>query len=560
MRLIKLVFAGVFLSWIIISCQSVEKKQVVLKEGTLDFKKEVVRLDSLGVGLQKTVHRFNSAETRMSNRPNWNVELKPFVDANFNRSGVIEKYTKGVYESPLTGWKDVVWVANDDKLTTQWAIYRYQNDSCIGARMSVEKITDAYQLVEQLSYAPQYGYTIDNMQNLEYINDEQFYLEVGFSNSKQPWRMFFDIGKQSIPINFDLKIQSEELTISFHQGIEIIEVQALKTDSGYYAEMPIFQSYLKFEKSNDTIVGTFHNLDKGPQYIIPFSAMKLPVSQYLDYNPNIEYPDFKGKWEVHFGEGDGAYAAIGLFDRLGNDLIGTFATETGDYRFLQGKILGDSFSLSTFDGAHLFLFTGKISGDQIVDGHFYSGSHYTNTWSAKKNNAFELKDPNSMTALQNDAQKVNFTFPDLNQNPISLSDAEYQNKVVIVQILGSWCPNCMDETKYFKELYEKYHDQGLEIIGLSFERSSEFEKAKNSLSKAISELDVPYKMLIAGTPKNSGQALPMITEILSYPTSIILDKNGDVIKIHTGFYGPGTGDYYKNYTKETEELLEKLLR
>lgn len=560
MGVYKLFLAGISLSVVLFSCQTEEQKSIERKSGTLDFNVEQARLDSLKEGMSKTVWRSNAVEKKQSKSPNWAVELKPFLDADFNRPGVIEKYSKTIFESPLSGWKDIVWVANDPKQTTRWSVYRYQGDTCIGVSIGVNKETEAYRMSEQLTYMPSYGYVIENAQNLNYLDGEQFFLEAQFENKAQPWRMFFNIGEQSIPVNFDLKITSEKTELLFYQGKETIVVEAIKTDSGYFAEMPIFQSYLKFEKNNDTLIGTFHNLDKGPKYVVPFEASRLSVSHRLNYDPTQNYANLAGKWEVHFGKGDDAYAAIGIFDRLGDDLIGTFATETGDYRFLQGKIVGDSFSLSTFDGSHLFLFTGKIKGDEITGGHFYSGTHYTNIWTAKRNEQFELADPNKMTSLKGEEEQVNFTFPDLDNRLVSLSDEEYRNKVVLIQILGSWCPNCMDETRYFVELYNKYHDQGLEIIGLSFERSTEFEDAKKSLSKAITGLNVPYKMLIAGTPGESGKALPMLTEILSYPTSIIIDRNGNVVKIHTGFYGPGTGDYYQKYTQETETLLEQLLR
>lgn len=553
------IITGISMLLILLSCQTEEQKTTERKEGTLDFNQEWTRLDSIKMGMSKTVWRSGAVQRKQSKNANWAVELKPFVDADFNRPGVVEKYSKTVSESPLSGWRDIIWVANDSKQTTRWAVYRYKGNACIGASIMVDKESDAYRMSEQLTYMPQYGYAIENAQDLNYLDSEQFFLESDFDGMAQPWRMFFNIGTQSVPVNFDLRMTSDQLELQFYQGKETIKVEAIQTDSGYYAEMPVFQSYLKFEKEENTIKGTFHNLDKGEDYIIPFEASKLSVSHRLNYDPTVEYANLGGKWEVYFGEGEDVYAAIGLFDRLGNDLIGTFATETGDYRFLQGKIVGDSFSLSTFDGSHLFLFTGKVNGDEITDGHFYSGTHYTNTWTAKRNDQFELTDPNSMTSLKGDENKINFTFPDLNNNLVSLSDEQYQNKVVIIQILGSWCPNCMDETRYFVELYSKYYDQGLEIIGLSFERSKEFDIAKKSLSKAISSLNVPYKMLIAGTPKESGKALPMLTDILSYPTSIVLDRDGNVVKIHTGFYGPGTGEYYEKYTQETEKLLEQLL-
>jgi hypothetical protein len=51
----------------------------------------------------------------------------------------------------------------------------------------------------------------------------------------------------------------------------------------------------------------------------------------------------------------------------------------------------------------------------------------------------------------------------------------------------------------------------------------------------------------------------MLNKIISFPTSILIGKDGLVRKIHTGFNGPGTGKYYEIYTQEAVDLIEKLL-
>jgi len=540
------------------SCVEENKLEVKPFKDVLNFDQEVSNLSGT---LQKEVIQGDGIESKTLNNPNFQVEMKPFIDANFNRMANKENYIRTEEISVLSGWRDVVWRSKNDKLPVKSAIYRFDGDSCISAKLFVVKESTVYNHTETLTYVKESGYSIENEQLINGLENEQFYLSGQFEGKPQPWRMFFDIGNnQKVPVNFDLISVDDKMEMIFHQGKERIKMPVAGTSNDYRVEIPIFQAYLTFTMDNDLMVGEFHNLDKGDDYIIPFTAMKLPYEAVVNYNLDESYPDFSGKWETYFGEGDEKSAAIGLIDRLGNDLVGTFATETGDYRFLQGKVIGNSFSLSTFDGSHLFLFTGKINGNEITEGHFYSGSHYHTVWSAKKNESFELLDPDKMTTLQEGVEKVDFTFPDLNGNSVSLGDAKFENKVVIIQILGSWCPNCMDETRYFKELYSKYNKDGLEIIGLAFERSNDFEVAKISLNKAIKDLAVPYTMLIAGTPKESAFALPMITKIKSYPTSIILDKKGNVVQIHTGFYGPSTGAYYEEYTQEMESLLENLLR
>ncbi|NNU33904.1 TlpA family protein disulfide reductase [Mucilaginibacter sp. S1162] len=134
-----------------------------------------------------------------------------------------------------------------------------------------------------------------------------------------------------------------------------------------------------------------------------------------------------------------------------------------------------------------------------------------------------------------------FTFKDVNGKKVSLSDTRYKNKVVIVQILGSWCPNCMDETAYMVDYYRKFHSKGVEVIGLAYERTTDPAKSQRTVKQLINRFSIPYPILLTGyTPAKGDPAksLPMMKDILGFPTTIIVDKKGDVRKIHTGFTGP----------------------
>ena len=119
----------------------------------------------------------------------------------------------------------------------------------------------------------------------------------------------------------------------------------------------------------------------------------------------------------------------------------------------------------------------------------------------------------------------------------------------------------MDETKFYADWYEKNKDRGVEIIGLAYENKDDFEYAKARVDKMRKTYNVGYDYLIAGT-SNKGDAsktLPMLNHIMSFPTSIIIDKKGKVRNIHTGFSGPATGDYYLHYVEEFNQLMDKLL-
>ena len=147
---------------------------------------------------------------------------------------------------------------------------------------------------------------------------------------------------------------------------------------------------------------------------------------------------------------------------------------------------------------------------------------------------------------------------------ISLEDERFKNKVVLVQIMGSWCPNCLDESKYYSEFYKENKDKGLEIVALAFEYAKTKEKAFNSIARMQDRVGIEYSILLAqyGT-SNKAQAqekLPMLNHVLSYPTTIFVDKKGLVRKIHTGFNGPATGDKYMSFQKEFEDFVNHLLK
>ncbi|MCC6691208.1 MAG: TlpA family protein disulfide reductase [Bacteroidia bacterium] len=277
---------------------------------------------------------------------------------------------------------------------------------------------------------------------------------------------------------------------------------------------------------------------------------------------------FNGKWEITFSPNTSdEYKGIGLFEhtnKFSQHVTGTILTETGDYRYLEGAAVNDTtLYLSCFDGAHAFVFSAKMKSDNTLHGDFYSGSHWHEKWQAKRNDKFELRNPDSLTFLKTGYSKLEFSFPDLSGNNVSLSDTKYKNKVVIVQIMGSWCPNCMDETKFLSTFYEQHKAAGLEVIALAYERTGDVKKAISNVQRVIKKFNCNYDALIAATSsdnKKASETLPMLNKIMSFPTTIFIDKKGNVRKIYTGFSGPATGSYYEKYVDDINAFVGKLLK
>ena len=160
-------------------------------------------------------------------------------------------------------------------------------------------------------------------------------------------------------------------------------------------------------------------------------------------------------------------------------------------------------------------------------------------------------------------ESLHFTFKDLSGNKVSITDEKFKNKVVVIQLMGSWCPNCMDETAFLSDYYNRNKQRGFEVIALAYEYSTDWNRSLKSLQKFKDRYDVQYTILNTEVTVldslRTEKTLPEVTPIKFFPSSIILDKKGKIRKLDTGFNGPGTGEHYDIYKKEFEETINHLL-
>jgi thiol-disulfide isomerase/thioredoxin len=369
---------------------------------------------------------------------------------------------------------------------------------------------------------------------------------------------------QNLPFNFVVKDTAGAQQIAIINGEERFKVTDVKVKGdSVFIHMPLFDSEFRLRQMSHYLVGKWvRHLGNKESYMDFVAEPNAGWRFFKDAMP----PKFNisGRWTAIFGEGGHRDTTVGEFKQSGSHLTGTFLTTTGDYRYLDGSVAGDSLYLSCFDGGHAFIFKAKInSNDSMTDGKMYSGLAGMDSWTAFRNADAKLPDAYSLTYLKPGYKKIGFTFKDINGKPVSLSDARFKNKVVIVQILGSWCPNCMDETNFMvSTYYPKYHDKGVEVIGLAYERTADFAQSQRTLIQLKDHFNIPYPLLITGYTPGKGdpqKSLPMLADFKGFPTTIIIDKKGEVRKIHTGFSGPGTGEYYTQFVSEFEKLTDELL-
>ena len=364
-----------------------------------------------------------------------------------------------------------------------------------------------------------------------------------------------------LPFLFDLLQDSGKWTMLVHNGDETIAVDdvAISADT-FHVRMPLFDSeFTGVPGSDSTISGYWYNHLKGPDYRIPFTAHAGRGQRFAETASGSH--DVTGTWECHFADGTpDAYPALGMFNSSSGRVTGTFGTETGDYRYLDGVMHGDSLLLSAFDGSHAFLFNAVLRGDSLV-GRFRSGIHSQEPWTAVRNETFHLRNPDSLTFLKEGHDMVDVRLPDLDGDSVSPMEERFAGHVRMVQVMGSWCPNCVDETVLLTEMYDQYHAQGLDVFAIAFERYPEKDKAISSLKRFKERLNVKYDVLYGGESRKevASEKLPFLDHIMSYPTCIFIDRAGKVRRIRTGFYGPSTGEHYEIYKRNLKLFLEKML-
>jgi len=364
-------------------------------------------------------------------------------------------------------------------------------------------------------------------------------------------------GKE-LPFNFKFR---DDGIIEIYNAEEVIEVDEITYfNDSIRINFPVYEGY---------IVGKFDNgkmsdakyIKESLDRIVPTTITHNMTDRFLNISPTKENVD--GVWELLFTEEDGStFVGKGLFKHEENKMTGTIRTTTGDYRYLEGVVSGKELKFSAFDGAHAFLFTAAVGGN-AMSGEFYSGNHYKAKFTGKRNSEFQLPDEDSLTFLKEGYDSFDFSFPDLDGTIISLNDEQFQDEVVIVQIMGSWCPNCLDESKYYSQYFKDNPSKDLEFVALAFEYAKTPEKAITSLKRLKERVGIEYPILLAqyGTSdkKEAQKKLPMLNHVLSYPTTIFIDKKGKVRKIHTGFNGPATGDKYVEFKTEFESFVGELL-
>lgn len=377
-----------------------------------------------------------------------------------------------------------------------------------------------------------------------------------FSKIEGNWRGSLKLN-DSIDVPFHFSIRGDTFTL-LNQAEKLSGTEIQYSADSVFIHLPVFDTELRFKINEKHLNGYFINNTRKFSAYIPCTAEYEVGYRFFD-KPERASVNFTGRYDVHFQNEDAeGEHAVGIFNQDGNYITGTFLTTTGDYRFLEGDVAGDQFFLSTFDGSHVFYFYAKMIGDSLINGQFFSSLTWHDEWTGKKNPKAALPDAESFITYKQ--EPLHFSFPDENGNMISIDDDRFKNRPVILQLMGSWCPNCMDESRFLAPWYLSKKNK-IEVLALDFERITDTARVNKTIKRLKKQLGINYTMVFAGSAdkKEAAKLIPQLNRIFAFPTLIILNKHKQIVVTHSGFSGPATGEEYEKFIRWFEKMVARLL-
>jgi thiol-disulfide isomerase/thioredoxin len=328
-----------------------------------------------------------------------------------------------------------------------------------------------------------------------------------------------------------------------------------------HAVFPGYENTLRARMYRDRLEGDVTLIKAGgKEQVIPFVARRGETYRFYKDSAS-DNADFSGTWEVTLTNDGKVTPAVAIFKQQHDHISGTVMTPTGDHRFLEGQVRGEQAQLSTFAGGLAYLYKLKVNAAGELEGDVWQGLASHSAVRAKRNDNASLDGAGLNTQLKEDVPRFDFTFRDVDGKEVSLHDERFRGKVVIVSLGGSWCPNCHDEAMFLVPFYKEYQRKGVEIIALMFERHGEFERAAQAVRGYRKDLGIEFPTLIAGLSEtdDASKALPTLTGVYGFPTTLVIDRKGVVRETHVGFSGPATGRHYEEYVTEFTGLIDQLL-
>jgi peroxiredoxin len=366
-----------------------------------------------------------------------------------------------------------------------------------------------------------------------------------------------------VPFRFEIvKNTSGQSVLYFLNASEQFEAgRATVQGDSIRVAVDQFDNEFVVQLRGDSLSGYFRKQDH-TGLALPVRAKKGDAFRFAETNAKPGF-ELTGRYDVVLESPGGGTdeKAVLVLEQRGKRLTGSLLRITGDARYLDGIIEGNQFSLSVFFGSGASLYKGEVGAERSLRGAVI-GARGQQLFTAVKNDQAVLPDLYTLTTLKKASPAFSFSFPNQFGKTVSLQDPAYKGKAVIIAIGGTWCPNCVDEAAFLSPWYKENKKRGIEVISLQFERQTDTAYVNKVFNRFRNRFDIRYELLIAGLADKQKvlEHLPAFENFLAFPTTIFINREGKVDKIHTGYTGPATGSFYAEFVKEFNDEVDQLLK
>ncbi|HEY2012725.1 MAG TPA: TlpA disulfide reductase family protein [Bryobacteraceae bacterium] len=366
------------------------------------------------------------------------------------------------------------------------------------------------------------------------------------------WDATLKVDDQEVPFRMEISGAGAGIKGWFFNGDDrVISTGGRFEDSKLVLNFDYYASKLEAAWKDGGLDGAYYRDGR----VYPFRAKRFAPSTVAAE----DVPSIAGLWEVGVESSKGELAWRLIVRQSGPEISAAILRVDGDTGLLTGTWREGKFVLSHFDGARpsLFEVTPQKDGSLEV---VQNGRKMTALRSAqaRAKGLPEPTDPSRHTSVKDPTEPLHFRFPDLNGRMVSDTDARFREKVILVAIGGSWCPNCHDEAPFLVELYRKYHSEGLEIVALDFEDGDQI-KDPTRVRAFIKRYGIEYPVLLAGETAELSAKMPQAVNLNAWPTTFFLGRDGRVRSVHAGFAGLASGEFHQQLKEEVTHLVERLL-
>jgi thiol-disulfide isomerase/thioredoxin len=367
------------------------------------------------------------------------------------------------------------------------------------------------------------------------------------------WDASVRVKESDIPFKLRFSGPETALKATFFDGERPVNAStggALRGDQ-VHVDFASYASKLDARLANGTLRGTLGAL--------PFEAHRHPAAKVSA----VKAPAIAGVWEIPVDTAKGEKAWRLIVRQTPAQTYATVLRIDGDTGTISGAFSDGAFHLSRFAGERPTLLTLTPQGDGtlglvLIDGSGRRDLKALRPAAASLAGLAAPTDPTRHTSVQSPAEAFRFSGADIAGRTVTNADPRFKGKVVLVNIMGSWCPNCHDEAPFLAELDAKYRARGLQIVGLDFESPDEL-KSLDRLKAFVARYNLRYNILVGGERSQVNERLPQAVNLNAWPTTFFLDRQGKVHSVHVGFPSRGSGPYDLEARAQISREIEGLL-